>query len=339
MHTVPGNNPLYCSGSGSKEVAPFLEPVAAVLATKPADSKTATKIDTLSSLIVGNSKKMKKIRFELERVAVENVPVLITGETGTGKELCAKAIHSESMRKQSNFVPVDCGAIPENLMESEFFGAGVGAYTGISNARKGLLEEADEGTLFLDEIGNLPLHMQAKLLRVLDTGVFRRLGETRERSTDLRLVAATNSHIETQIRESSFRTDLYYRISVVRIDLPPLRDRLEDIPQLVPIFTEKKISSGALDLLSSYRWPGNIRELSNVLRRASIASTGNLIQRSHVSFNTVSPLQRETCTLHEAIRLHVKNTVESFGGNRKKAAKALKCDPKTLRKYLTEKGM
>lgn len=336
MISVPGSNPLYCSGTTALEVAPFLEPVAAVLAAGPVEKQLPGKKDKLSDLIIGDSRIMRNIRFELERVACENVPVLVSGETGTGKELCARAIHTGSRRKQGNFVPVDCGAIPEALMESEFFGAARGAYTGVNYHRRGLLEEADGGTLFLDEIGNLPLHMQAKLLRVLDTGIFRRLGETRERSTDLRLVVATNADVEKQIAQGSFRTDLYYRISVVRIDLPPLRDRLEDIPRLVSHFTAKSVSRSALNLLSSHQWPGNIRELSNALKRASIASTGNTIQKSHISFNTVGGANAETCTLHEAIRLHIKQTVESFGGSRTKAAKALECDPKTLRKYLAE---
>ncbi|MCD4707834.1 MAG: sigma-54 dependent transcriptional regulator [Candidatus Sabulitectum sp.] len=339
MISVPGSNPLYCSGTAAPEVTPFLEPVAAVLAAGPADKQLPGKKDKLSEMIIGNSGGMRKIRFELERVASENVPVLISGETGTGKELCARAIHIGSKRQEGSFVPVDCGAIPEALMESEFFGAAQGAYTGVNYPRRGLLEEADGGTLFLDEIGNLPLHMQAKLLRVLDTGIFRRLGETRQRNTDLRLVAATNADVETQIAQGSFRTDLYYRISVVRINLPPLRDRLEDIPQLVSHFTSKNLSRGALELLSSHQWPGNIRELSNALKRASIASTGNTIQKSHISFNTVGGASAETCTLHETIRIHIVKTVESFGGSRTKAAKALKCDPKTLRKYLAEDEM
>ncbi|MCK5841965.1 MAG: sigma-54-dependent Fis family transcriptional regulator, partial [Candidatus Sabulitectum sp.] len=336
MVTVPGSNPLYCTGAPALELAAFLEPVAAVLAAGPAEKLLPQRKDKLSDTIIGNSVGIRKIRFELERVAQENVPVLISGETGTGKELCARAIHMGSLRKQGDFVPVDCGAIPETLMESEFFGAARGAYTGVNSPRKGLLEEADLGTLFLDEIGNLPLHMQAKLLRVLDTGVFRRLGETRERTTDIRLVTATNSNVEKQISDGSFRTDLYYRISVVQIDLPALRNRLEDIPMLVSHFTEKSITRGALDLLSLHRWPGNIRELSNVLKRASIASAGDTIKKSHISFNTIASENPDALTLHEAMRKHIRQTVESFGGSRTKAAMALKCDPKTLRKYLAE---
>lgn len=337
MISVPGGNPLYCSGIPAAEVAPFLEPVAAVLAAGPANKQLPDKKDKLSEMIIGDSRVMRKIRFELERVAQENVPVLISGETGTGKELCARAIHIGSKRRHGNFVPVDCGAIPEALMESEFFGAARGAYTGVNYPRRGLLEEADGGTLFLDEIGNLPLHMQAKLLRVLDTGVFRRLGETRERTTDIRLVAATNSNVEKQISDGSFRTDLYYRISVVQIDLPPLRKKLEDIPMLVSHFTKKNITRGALDLLSLHRWPGNIRELSNVLKRASIASAGDTIKKSHISFNTIASEDPDTLTLHGAMSKHIRQTVESFGGSRTKAAEALKCDPKTIRKYLAER--
>ena len=338
MISVPGINPLYCKGITAPEVACFLEPVAAVLAAEPVESSLPDRKDKLADTIKGDSQQMRKIKAELERVALENVPVLISGETGTGKELCARAIHQGSKRKQGNFVPVDCGAIPETLMESEFFGAARGAYTGISSPRKGLLEEADGGTLFLDEIGNLPLHMQAKLLRVLDTGTFRRLGETIERTTDVRVVAATNADVEDQIAQGSFRTDLYYRISVVRIDLPPLRGRLEDIPLLVSHFTKKSITRGALDRLSLHRWPGNIRELSNVMKRASIASAGGVIQKKHISFNTIASDSSDSFTLHEAMRKHIKQTVESFGGSRAKAARALQCDPKTLRKYLAEEG-
>ncbi|MCK5785777.1 MAG: sigma 54-interacting transcriptional regulator [Candidatus Sabulitectum sp.] len=338
MVSVPGINPLYCRGTTAHEVACFLEPVASVLAAGPVVRIPPGRKDNLSETIIGDSRRMRKIRYELEMVAKETVPVLISGETGTGKELCARAIHFGSKREHRNFIPVDCGAIPEALMESEFFGAARGAYTGINSPRRGLLEEADGGTLFLDEIGNLPLHMQVKLLRVLDTGVFRRLGETRERTTDVRVVAATNADVEDRITRGSFRTDLYYRISVVRIDLPPLRERLEDIPLLVSHFTKKNITRGALDQLSLHRWPGNIRELSNVLKRASIASAGNTIQKSHISFNSITTKNADTLTLHKAIGKHIRQTVESFGGSRTKAATALKCDPKTLRKYLAEEN-
>lgn len=334
MIQVPGNNPLFCSGINANKIAPLLEPVAAVIAVKPADSIKTASSDKLSKLIVGNSKGIEKVRHEIIRVAQEDVSVLVTGETGTGKELCARAIHNNSLRKLYNFVPVDCGAIPEHLMESEFFGAGVGAYTGSTNPRKGLLEEADGGTLFLDEVGNLPIHMQAKLLRVLDTGIYRRLGETKERSTSIRLIAATNANIENQISEGLFRSDLYYRISIIHINLPPLRKRLEDIPLLVPILTQKAISKAALELLYTHGWAGNIRELSNVLKRAAIISPQKTIQKSHISFNKISNSSNKACTLHQAIKKHIKDTVESFGGNRTQAAKALQCDPKTLRKYL-----
>jgi len=333
---VPGSVPLFCSGSFAADTAPFLEPVAAVISAVPSTGKPVGTKDRLSVEIAGKSDKIKSIRMEIKRAAPEDAAVFITGETGTGKELCARAIHSRSRRKQGSFVPVDCGAIPEALMESEFFGAARGAYTGVNYPRKGLLEEADGGTLFLDEIGNLPLLMQAKLLRVLDSGLFRRLGETRERSADFRLVTATNADIAEQLNRGSFRTDLYYRISVIRISLPPLRDRLEDIPLLIPLFTSKKATGGALQLLSSYRWPGNIRELSNVMRRASIAAQGDTVRRSHIVFGNVNPRDSGTLTLHEAMGKHIRQTVESFGGSRSKAAQALKCDPKTLRKYLSE---
>jgi len=336
MLSVPGNCQLYCSGNNAAAVAPFLQPVASVIAAEPVTSQHPERKDKLSAVIVGNSDVIKTVRLEIVKVANETVPVFLTGETGTGKELCARAIHNGNISSKGTFVPVDCGAIPESLLESEFFGAAPGAYTGISSPRRGLLEEADGGTLFLDEIGNLPLQMQAKLLRVLEFGIFRRLGETRERHTDFRLIAATNSVVGKQIAEGSFRADLYYRISVIKISLPPLRKRLEDIPVLIPLFTSKSVSRGALQLLLSHLWPGNIRELSNVLKRASISSSGNVIKRSHISFSAVTGSTASTLTLHEAVKRHIRSTVDSFGGSRSKAAKALKCDPKTLRKYLSE---
>lgn len=336
MVKVPGSNPLFCSGRNGIAVAPYLEPVSAVIWAAPIPGVSPEEDDDLSRSIVGNSNSMKQVRLDIQMVAPTDLPVLISGETGTGKELCARAIHINSNRSQSNFVPVDCGAIPETLMESEFFGAAHGAYTGLESSRKGLLEEADKGTLFLDEIGNLPLNMQAKLLRVLDSGRFRRLGESTERKIDIRLIAATNANVEDEISAGSFRSDLYYRLSVVRIIIPPLRERLEDIPQLIAHFSPKRVSGSAFRLLNSHKWPGNIRELSNVLKRASISSSGGIIQRNHITLNKFSSRGEGAVTIHEVLRKHIKETVSSFGGNGAKAARALGCDPKTVRKYLAD---
>lgn len=333
---VSGKWPLFISGENTESLLPVLLPAAAVLASGPAaEQRSPQKADPLSG-IIGDSTVMRKVRFEIHRYAQEDVPILLTGETGTGKEVCAREIHRKSTRRSRCFVPVDCGAIPENLMESEFFGAAAGAYTGIQSTRKGILEEADGGTLFLDELGNLPLHMQAKLLRVLDTGVFRRLGETRERKTDLRIVAASNSNMERQLEEGLFRRDLFYRLAVIRIHLPPLRDRFSDLEQLAVHFSGKSLSPAALSSLMEHRWPGNVRELQNVMKRAAINSGDSSIRKCHISIISQSQHSEGAVTLQQAIKNHVRKTVESMDGNRSKAAKALGCDPKTLRKYLNQ---
>ena len=334
--SVSRNWPLFISGKNAENLIPVLLPAAAAIASGPPPAAYSAPLSDSGSGIVGDSSAMKKIRFEIQRYAREDVPILITGETGTGKEICAREIHRLSRRRSNCFIPVDCGAIPENLMESEFFGAVAGAYTGIQASRKGLLEEADEGTLFLDELGNLPLHMQAKLLRVLDTGIFRRLGETRERRTDLRIVAASNSDMDRLLEEGLFRRDLYYRLAVIRLHLPPLRERSRDLEQLAVHFSGKTVSPAALAALREYNWPGNVRELQNVMKRAAINSGDSSIRKCHISVSSYSSHAESVVTLQEAIKNHIRKTVDSLGGNRSRAAKALECDPKTLRKYLNQ---
>jgi len=334
MTKVPAEHPLYCSGENTAQCLPFLIPVAAAMAFRPETIGTGDIPGGTAGRITGDSKAIRRVRSDIERYAGEDVPILITGETGTGKEICAREIHLLSPRSKRLFVPVDCGAIPETLLESEFFGASPGAFTGIKLPRSGLIEEANGGTLFLDEIGNLPLHMQVKLLRAVDSGTFRRLGETVERKSDLRIVAATNIHIEDQVKAGTFRSDLYYRIAVVRVDIPPLRQRKEDIPKLAALFTGKRVSPGALALLESYSWPGNVRELLNVIRRAAITASGNTIRKCDISFNTIAGEVTEILSVHDALKAHIVRTVEALGGNRSRAAEVLKCDPKTIRRYL-----
>ena len=217
-------------------------------------------------------------------MAASSVDVLVTGETGTGKELVALAIHNRSRRSAGPFVPVDCGAIPDSLMESEFFGHERGAFTGADARRMGLVEFADSGTLFLDEVGELPLPLQAKLLRVLQERRVRRVGARQESPVDVRVVAATARPIEIMMAQGSFRRDLYYRIAVVRIDLPPLRSRGDDIGLLAECFANRAaqemgrplggLSTDVYQVLKGYPWPGNVRELQNVVRRA-IAMTSS----------------------------------------------------------------
>ena len=227
--------------------------------------------------LTGDSPKMRKLISLLERIAPSQANVLITGESGTGKELVAKALHMNSERKTYPFVPINCGAIPENLLESELFGHEKGAFTGADKKKEGLFESANQGTLFLDEIGELPMGMQVKLLRVLQEREFRRVGGTKNLPLDIRLIAATNQDLSAMIEHGTFREDLYYRLNVVSVELPPLRDRKEDIPQLINRFyksqtgqSEFPIQREALEILLSYDWPGNVRELENLVERCVV---------------------------------------------------------------------
>ncbi|MEZ6187851.1 MAG: sigma-54 dependent transcriptional regulator [Planctomycetota bacterium] len=235
----------------------------------------------------GSSPAMREVFDVIERVAASDVDVLVFGETGTGKELVARELHRRSERARGRFVPVDCGAIPEALMESELFGHERGAFTGAQGRRIGLLEFADKGTFFLDELGELPLLAQAKLLRALQERVIRRVGGQQEVPVDVRVVAATARDLEREVQEGAFRSDLLYRINVVTLSLPPLRERGEDVLLLAQHFLElhgregrgpKEISAGAREVLQHYAWPGNVRELQNVIRRGVALARGDAIE-------------------------------------------------------------
>ena len=236
---------------------------------------------------VGSSPAMQKVLDTIEQVADTNVDVLIVGETGTGKELVARALHRRSGRAAGPFVPVDCGAIPDNLLESEFFGYEKGAFTGADSRRTGLLETAAGGTFFLDEIGELPILLQAKLLRMLQERKLRRIGGQEEISIGVRVVAATARNLEQMVAEQRFRDDLYYRINVVSIHLPPLRERGDDLGLLAEQFAQQfsremgrpvvAISPEAYQVLCQYRWPGNVRELQNVIRRGIVLTQDAMI--------------------------------------------------------------
>jgi DNA-binding NtrC family response regulator len=237
--------------------------------------------------IVGRSAAMQKVFELIQRVAATDADVLILGETGTGKELVARSLHGRSQRKGQRFVPVDCGAIPDNLLESELFGHERGAFTGADSRSLGLLEYATRGTFFLDEVAELPPRLQSKLLRVLQERRVRRVGGKDEVEVDVRVIAATSRDLDEEMREHRFREDLYYRINVARIELPPLRQRSEDIPLLVAHFFGRyaeqmgkpgiQLDSESLEILCRYSWPGNVRELSNVLRRALTMARGDSI--------------------------------------------------------------
>ena len=247
--------------------------------------------------IIYRSDKMKRIILMARRIAIRSVPVLIEGESGTGKELLARAIHEYSLRKGKNFVAINCGAIPSELFESEFFGHEKGAFTGAVFSRIGHFEEAHQGTIFLDEIGELPQEMQVKLLRTLQEGEVKRVGANKVRKVDLRIIAATNKNLIDQVLSGEFREDLFYRLAVGVINLPPLRERAGDISLLVdtfmkkinhessfePGFKSKKFSASARNLLIRHYWPGNIRELQNTLTRAAVWSSSEIIDEEEIS--------------------------------------------------------
>jgi len=242
--------------------------------------------------IIGKSKKMKEVVRLIQEIAPTDAFALITGESGTGKELVAKAVHYNSLRKGYRFVAINCGALPDTLLESELFGYRKGAFTGASASKKGLFEVADGGTVFLDEIGNTSESFQSKLLRFLDSGKFYPLGGTQSIKTNVRIISATNTIIENKIRKKEFREDLYYRLNVVRIELPPLRDRREDIPLLIDHFISfynkkygndiKGVSLPAMEYLMNYSWPGNIRELQNAIEHGIILCKSDEIKPKHL---------------------------------------------------------
>lgn len=242
--------------------------------------------------IIGQTPPMLRVAREIEQVARTNATVLITGESGTGKEVAARAIHRQSRRFDKPFRPINCAAIPDHLLENELFGHESNAYTGAGKQRKGLFEVADSGTLFLDEISCMRPDMQAKLLRVIQERTIQRLGGVCDIPVDIRLVSATNQDLDNAIRDGAFRQDLFYRLSVVRIHLPPLRERIADIPALAAIFLDQfnremgkniqGVSSAALSALRDHSWPGNIRELRNALERAAVFCDGEQIELSHL---------------------------------------------------------
>jgi len=237
---------------------------------------------------VGSSPLMKRLVSLAYKVAGKNINVLIQGKTGTGKEVLARFIHAASPRAEAAFIPVNCGALPENLLESELFGHERGAFTGANQTRRGIFELANHGTLLLDEIGDASPMIQVKLLRVLETGEFMRVGGERAIKTDVRVIAATNVDLEEAIREKTFREDLYYRLNVVRLELPTLEQRSEDITMLAEHFARTfnpkvRLSPGALRLLQNFSWPGNIRELANVMRRAVVMCTDDTVLPGHLN--------------------------------------------------------
>ncbi|MEM5788716.1 MAG: sigma-54 dependent transcriptional regulator [Syntrophobacteraceae bacterium] len=302
--------------------------------------------------IIGKSPAMQKV-FELIRtVADTNATILITGETGTGKEMVARAIHSTSTRRYGPFIAVSCGALPETLLESELFGYEKGAFTGADRVKAGRFEMAHGGSLFLDEIGDISMKTQVKLLRVLQERSFSRLGGTETLEVDVRLITATNQNLPRLVEANEFRSDLYYRLNVVNIHLPPLRERKDDIPLLAEHFMEKfnvefnkkfdRIERRALEQMVNYHWPGNVRELENVIERAVVIDNGPEVKLKHMPFCNPElpvPAGAGSKALVEVEKEHIKKMLEQNDWNISRTAKILEIDRTTLHKKIQKYGI
>ncbi|UCF06266.1 MAG: sigma-54-dependent Fis family transcriptional regulator [bacterium] len=305
----------------------------------------------LSHDLIGESVSMQEVFDAIQKAASTPATILITGESGTGKELVARAIHYNSDRASAPFVPVNCGGIPEGLLESELFGHVKGAFTGAAVTRAGFFQTADGGTIFLDEISETSLAMQVKLMRVLQDKEVYMVGATKSRKVNVRILAATNKHLHSLIKKGTFREDLFFRLNVINIHIPPLRERREDILPLVTYFSGKyaremgkpalQFSDNALDVLSNYYWPGNVRELENVIQRIVVMSEGDKVEVPDLPALMRFSALRTTGlnrTLAEVEAEYIRNVLASVKGNKTKAAKILDIDRKTLREKLKEKG-
>jgi DNA-binding NtrC family response regulator len=318
----------------------------------PAEAAAAVSPDGL----IGRSRGMLGVYKEIAHAAGSDAPVLITGETGTGKELIARALHHHGRRAARPFVPVNCGALAESLLESELFGHVRGSFTGALGDKKGVFEQADGGSIFLDEIGETTAAVQVRLLRVLEQGEVRPVGASRVTTVNVRVVAATNRDLEHAVREGSFRQDLYYRLNVIRIAVPPLRDRREDIPLLAAhVLREvattgrplRRLSPEALAALMSYEWPGNVRELENVLERLALAATGETLDvedlpaafRQRAPIRLEAPLFDGLPSLEQMEKRYLAHVLEVLKGNRTRAAEVLGIDRRTLYRMMERFGM
>ena len=303
---------------------------------------------------VGQSPQVRDMLRLVDRVAPTDSTVLIRGKSGVGKEMVANAIHRQSPRARQPFVVVDCAALHENLLQSELFGHEKGAYTGAVSLKHGLFEVADRGTIFLDEIAEITPPLQVKLLRVLETGTFRRLGGTADIRVDVRVIAATNRSLETMMKDAQFREDLYYRLNVFSITIPPLRERRGDIPLLVEHFVrgsaltqkrETRVAVDALEAMQRYPWPGNARELKNVIEHALILCDGDTIEREHLPVAVrmgptfgVEEGATGLMTLEEAEKSYIRRVLNECKGHRQKAAQILGISERTLYRKLQEIG-
>ncbi|HEX3020241.1 MAG TPA: sigma-54 dependent transcriptional regulator [Chitinispirillaceae bacterium] len=299
--------------------------------------------------IIGKSKSIMELQDIICKVAPTQSTVLILGESGTGKELVARSIHAMSQRDTKPFIAVNCASFSESLLESELFGYEKGAFTDAKSQKRGLAEIADGGTLFLDEVGEIPIHFQAKLLRFLETGEIRRVGGTKDIALNVRILCATNQPLENLVEQNRFRADLFYRLNVLTVNVPSLKERIDDIPVLVTNFVamqgfQKEFDRTAMDVLTSYDWPGNVRELKNLVERTCILVPKKVINADDLSFLKVnkktesepvtSPVVVSTDTgvfsLREMERKHIVNVLGMVNGHKGKAAKLLEINPKTL---------
>jgi DNA-binding NtrC family response regulator len=310
------------------------------------DEEEESEIDDLPpSEMIGSSPRMVEIYKTISLVAPTNATVLIEGETGTGKEMIARMIHNNSLRAQQAFVPVDCGAIAPTLIESELFGAVKGAYTGADRDRMGVFEAANNGTVFLDEIGDLELGFQLSLLRFLQEKEIRPLGSARGRKVDVRVIAATNRDLQKMVEDGKFREDLWYRLNVVRVLLPPLVDRRGDVPLLAHYFLKKynerygqqaRLSTSGLAVLENYSWPGNVRQLQHMMERLAILSPQGKIDETAVreAIELTEPRDNPSDTLADTEAEQIRRVLAATGGNKSRAAKILGIERKTLYRKL-----
>ena len=344
-------------GDDNNKIIPIISRAMEKINSRPAQPSGSTVVPVRESAfdtVLGHSRGLQQVIQLARKVAVTDVPVLLTGETGTGKEVFAQAIHNGSARAKQPFVAINCSAFSKELLESEIFGHKAGAFTGALKDKKGLFEEANHGTIFLDEIGEMAYGLQAKLLRVLETGEYIKVGDTKPTKIDVRIVSATNRNLKEEIANSNFREDLYFRLSVFHLHLPPLRERREDIPELAAAFLKffaakmgKQVKGFAADCqawMQSYAWPGNVRELRNVIERALIICDDYItLDDMPLDFRSStlsgSAADGDDFELAEAERRHIQRVLQYTKGNKAEAARLLKIGLTTLYRKIEEYGI
>jgi transcriptional regulator with PAS, ATPase and Fis domain len=362
-HALADGDQIRIGDSALIFVAPPSTPVVLDDSTTVASFDPADAVDpssmhfelTIEHDLVGEGRSMQEVYRRIARAAPTDSTVLIQGESGTGKELVARAIHANSPRARAPFVAIDCAAVPEGLMESELFGHERGAFTGAVSQARGRIELAHTGTVFLDEIGELPAPLQAKLLRVLQERQLERVGGTRPIPIDIRVVAATNRDLDAAVKAGAFRSDLFYRLNVIPITVPPLRDRLDDVSLLITYFVRKHarrckrkvrgVTKAARARLSGYEWPGNVRELENAIERALVLGTGDWIELEDLPEHVLeaapaaAPAEGYHAAVSEAKRQLIREAIERADGNYAQAARALGLQPTYLHRLVRNLGL